>query len=168
MRHRLQALSLAVALAALLAIKPLPAHAEKVQIDPNYNTIQCANCSAGGGTSLTPATTSAGGIAPVASTAVEACHVLKASAGNLYGFTLNATSTASANDWVLVFNAASAPADGAVTPVDWGRVNPNGFYSWAMPAIPVYFSTGITVCLSTTGPLTKTAEAQAVISGKVQ
>ena len=49
------------------------------------------------------------------STAAEASHVLKASAGNLYS--LAVTSGASAG-YVMLFDATSAPANGAVTPAE--------------------------------------------------
>jgi hypothetical protein len=119
-------------------------------------------------TTPTPSSASGAGVAPVVSTAAEACHVLKASAGNLYGVTATTTATATANDWIMMFNATSAPADGTVTPVEWGHVSASGQYAWAAPTVPMAFSTGIVICLSTTGPFTKTAEAQAVFSGKVQ
>jgi hypothetical protein len=118
---------------------------------------------------LAPALASGGAITPVVSTAVEACHVLKASASALYGFTVTTTGSAGATDWILVLNASSAPGNGAVTPVEWGRVGANGQYAWSAPGgVPQAFSTGVVVCLSTAGPFTLTADAQAVISGKIQ
>ena len=49
--------------------------------------------------------------------------VLKASAGNLYSLSLSVTTV---SGYVLVFNATSAPSNGAVTPVWWQVVNSNG------------------------------------------
>lgn len=110
-----------------------------------------------------------------ATTAVAATHiqtaalaanlVVKASAGNLYGFNVSATSTLSAAAWWLIaYDATSAPADGAVTPVlcyavPLGTTSINGTLN-----VPVAFATGITLGVSTTGCFTKTASTQAFIA----
>lgn len=91
-------------------------------------------------------------IAPSASSAAEACHVIKASAGTLYAV----SGLAGQAEYVMLFNATSAPGDGAVTPVWWGQALTNGAWSTAFQN-PLTMSTGITVCYSSTGPLTKTA-----------
>ena len=112
-----------------------------------------------------PNSGSAAGIAPVASSAAESCHVLKASAGNLYGV----SGYVGAATFVMVFNATTAPADGAVTPVVWAYIPAAGSWSIAYGTIPATFSTGITVCDSSTRPLTKTAvSTNNVFSGYVQ
>src|SRR5271165_6213362 len=53
-------------------------------------------------------------IVSVRSAAAESSHVLKTTGGNLYGiYADNFSATAG---FILVFDAASAPGDGAVTP----------------------------------------------------
>jgi hypothetical protein len=103
-------------------------------------------------------------LAVVSSSAAEASKVLKASAGNLASLSVSLGAVAG---WVMLFDATSAPADGAVTPK----------YAWPVPANGVFdkdwqafasFATGITVVFSTTGPTTKTASATAFFSAQVQ
>jgi hypothetical protein len=125
-----------------------------------------ATVAAGNGVVSAPSLESAAGLTPVPSTALEANHVIKASAGNLYSFNVSADSTLSgAAWWLMIYNAASAPADGAVTPAKCYAF-PSGTtgYSAAF-TLPVNFSTGITMGVSTTGCFTKTASAHAFISG---
>jgi hypothetical protein len=107
------------------------------------------------------------GIPPTASSALESSHVLKASAGNLSSLSVTIGTT---SGYLMVFDAASAPADGAVTPKYAWPVTSNGTnsalgISWTVPA---QFLTGVTVVFSSTGPLTKTASATAFFSGQVQ
>lgn len=113
---------------------------------------------------IIPTATATNAITPVVSTAAEGSHVLKAGAGNLYG--LSVTTGASAG-YVMIFNATSAPADGAVTPIKCYSVPATSSFgaSWNNPAA---FSTGITVVFSTTGCFTKTISATAFISGEVK
>lgn len=92
------------------------------------------------------------------STALEASHVIKASAGNLYWLTVTADANAG---FLMIFDATSAPADGAVTPdycvpIAASTGNP---FNWLLN--PMNFSTGITVVYSSTGCLTKTASIHA-------
>lgn len=111
-----------------------------------------------------PTATATYGITPVVSSAAEANHVLKATPGNLYGLSVTTGATAG---YVLLFNATSAPADGAVTPL----------FCYAIPAsssigvtfdIPAAFATGITASFSSTGCFTKTASATAFFAGSVK
>lgn len=110
------------------------------------------------------------GTAPVSSAAAEACKVLKASAGVLVDLT---TTIGATSGYALVFDATSAPVDGAVTPAWWYPINSNGTFgginkTWSSNA-PLKFATGITVCFSTTGPFTKTASSTGVAhSAQVQ
>lgn len=111
-----------------------------------------------------PASVSGTGTAPVVSGAAEGTHVLKASAGNLYNLTVTIGAT---SGYVMVFNATSAPADGAVTPVWCAAVNSNGTngsISAAWP-MPLYLGTGISVAFSTTGCFTKTASNASFFGG---
>ena len=104
---------------------------------------------------------SASGTALNASAAAASAVVGKASAGNLYG--ANITSGASAG-FVMVFNAASAPADGAVTPARCIPLAANTGIELNYRAVPSFYTTGITVVFSTTGCFTKTASATAFIA----
>lgn len=103
---------------------------------------------------------------PVVSTAAEGSRVLKASPGNLYA--LYVTSGASAG-YLMTFNATTAPADGAVTPINC-VVIPTATtlaLSWA-PQPPERYSTGITAVFSTTGCFTKTVSNTAFFHALVQ
>lgn len=117
------------------------------------------------------AVTLSGTITPTARTAVtstslEANHVITGAAGSLYSFEVQADSTLSAAAWwIMVYNATSAPVDGAVTPIKCYQMASGTLgASYAFPN-PIAFSTGITIGVSTTGCLTKTASAHAIISG---
>lgn len=115
---------------------------------------------------INPSSESAAAIAPDATTAYSSSKVLKASAGNLYSLTVTNGAT---SGLVMIFDATSAPADGAVTPKK----------CWAMPSTtstlgmaaepPLRFSTGITVVYSSgTDCFTKAASATAFISGEAK
>lgn len=108
-----------------------------------------------------PSTSSSVAITPTSGAAVASSLVLKNSGGNFYG--CNATTGAVAG-YVMLFNATSAPGDGAVTPVK----------VWPLAAlaaltveyqVPLRLGTGITLVFSSTGPYTKTASATAFLSG---
>jgi hypothetical protein len=117
-------------------------------------------------TASVPTASSGVGIASSTSTSAESCRVLKAGSGNLY----SVGGYASAAGFAMVFNATSAPADGAVTPYLPAIYVPTaGTWSADFGTIPAVLSTGITVCFSSTGPFTKTAFAtNNVLSGRVQ
>lgn len=116
-----------------------------------------------------PSAASDAGLTPTTSSALAANTVIKASAGNLYSFEVSADSTLSAAAWwIMVYNATSAPGDGAVTPLKCFAL-PSGATSYAAAfPVPVAFSTGITIGVSTTGCFTKTASTHAFISGDAQ
>lgn len=121
---------------------------------------------AGGTTLPVTITQSSTGITPVVSTAAESGHVLKASAGVLWGLT---AATGASAGFVMVFNATSAPVDGAVTPIECLPVAANSAVAVSFAGGPAAaYSTGITVVFSTTGCFTKTASATAFFSGKIQ
>lgn len=104
-----------------------------------------------------------GSIPAVASTAVEASHVLKASAGSLYGMSITTSTVAG---YVLLIDATTAPADGAVTPAKCYQI-PSGS-TIGILFEPLAFTTGIVTVFSTTGCFTKTASATAYFSGEVK
>jgi hypothetical protein len=95
--------------------------------------------------------------------------VAKASAGNLYSFQVSADSTLSAASWwVMIFNATSLPANGAVTPAKCYAI-PAGAtgFNGAFP-VPAYFSSGITIGVSTNGCFTLAASVHAFLSAEAQ
>ncbi len=112
-----------------------------------------------------PSAAAAAGVTTVASAAVSGGQVIKASAGNLYGF--NVVSGASAG-YVMVFNSTTVPADGAVTPTRCIPLAANTGIDINLRGQPTRFSTGIAIVFSTTGCYTKTASATAFIAGDAQ
>jgi hypothetical protein len=120
----------------------------------------------GNGVVPAPSSETLAGLSTSATPALASNLAVKASAGNLYSFDIAADSTLSgAAWWLMIFNLTSAPADGAVTPAKCysfplGTTN----YAAAFP-VPVNFSTGIVLVVSTTGCFTKTASAHAFLSG---
>lgn len=115
---------------------------------------------------VTPVPTANAGaaIAETASAAAEASNILKASAGNLYSITVTTGGTAG---YLMVFNATSAPIDGAVTPAYCAQIpaNNTAAFEWSIPA---RYATGITAVFSSTGCFTKTASATAAFFAQVQ
>lgn len=81
--------------------------------------------------------------------------VVKASAGTLFG--LSGFNSLASAQWVQIHNAASLPADAAV-PAVLIYVEATKPFSIDFGVYGRYFSTGIVVCCSTTGP-TKTVGA---------
>jgi hypothetical protein len=132
----------------------------------------CNNSSAPSGTqdvAILPTSASASGIALGVSAAAESSHVLKASAGNLYSLTITIGAT---GGYLMLFDATSLPANGAVTPKYCFPIATNGTnggiaLSW-LPGPPVVFATGITAGFSTTGCFTLTASATAAFFGQAQ
>lgn len=116
---------------------------------------------------VTPAPTAiaAAGITPVVSASAEGSHVLQNSANhNLYDLYVT---TGSTSGYLMVFNATSAPGDGAVTPVDCIAAPANATTSlFTNGAPPEVFATGITVVFSSTGCFTKTVSATAFFHGR--
>lgn len=87
------------------------------------------------------------GITAVVSAAAEATHILKASPGNLYSvYVTNSSATAG---FLMIFNATTAPADGAVTPLDCIPVagTSTSGLNWA-PGPPKIYSVGIVAVIS--------------------
>lgn len=106
------------------------------------------------------------GITPIESTAAESNHILKGSAGTLYSLYVTTGATAG---FIMTFNATTAPADGAVTPVECAVAPANTSTSISFGSGPPdSYSTGITAVFSSTGCFTKTASATAFFKGRVQ
>lgn len=120
------------------------------------------------GVVIAPTSASGAGIVPVASASAESSHVLKASAGNVY--TVSATNLTATAGFLVLINATSAPADGAITPPACAPLPANGSASISYGVVPGYFGTGIVAVVTsaatcftkTTGTLT------ALLSGTVQ
>ena len=100
------------------------------------------------------------------SSAYEACHVLKASAGTLY--LLTGFSSDNNYQWVQLYNTTSAPANGATPAVPPVYVGPMSNFSDDFGARGHAFSTGITVCNSTTGPTKTGGAADTWFGGELQ
>ena len=97
--------------------------------------------------------------------AVAGSLVVKAAAGTLFDFSVQADSTLyAANWWILMFDATSLPANGAVTPwacygpfVGAGQALQGGAFGTGGDA----FTTGMVIGVSTTGCFTLTTSAHA-------
>lgn len=87
--------------------------------------------------------------------------ILKASAGNLYGY--DVCSGASAG-YLMVFDSATVPADGTVTPKRVHAIAANASLSRSFNP-PIRCASGITLVFSTTGAFTKTISATAFLAG---
>jgi hypothetical protein len=119
----------------------------KTAIPPGGNTIGAVTQASGPWTVNMSQLFGAGAVTPVVSSATEATHVLKASAGNL--FSVYATNSTSTGGFLVVINATSAPADGAITPLDCAFLPANGTAAISYnPGPPVAYSTGITAVLT--------------------
>lgn len=68
--------------------------------------------------------------------------------------------------YALSFNATSAPADGAVTPIDCVVLPANSTVSLSYAGTADVFNVGLTLVFSTTGCFTKTVSATAFFKGR--
>jgi len=123
----------------------------------------------GGGLYVIPSGASAASITPVVSSAAEAAHVLKSSGGNLYS--VYATNLTTTPGFLVVLNATSAPADGAIAPLDCVPLKPLATAAINYTPGPLAaYSTGITaVVTSASTCFTKTTGViTAFFKGAVQ
>lgn len=136
-----------------------PAYAQTAaQVLPGYATV---NSCPGGMTACYKSTAS-----PVNSAAGEASHVFLNKAGVLYGF--SATNSSATAGFVLVYNATSAPGDGAVTPIACYALPATSTIGVAFTPLPLAMSTGITLVFSTgANCFTQTSSAVAFFLGEV-
>jgi len=100
-----------------------------------------------------------------ATTAVSAGFVLRAGTSNLAG--LSITTGASAG-YVMLFDATTVPADGAVTPARCLPIAANTGLDLNFRGSPLRFDNGVVVVFSSTGCFTKTASATAYLAGDIQ
>jgi hypothetical protein len=154
--------------AALLACCAVAgaAHAQQVTTrTPGYIppvAIYCPTTTANGSTYAVCNFGGGPSVAPLSSATGESSHVLKASAGSLYYLSVTTGATAG---YVLIYNAVSAPSNGAVAPAFCYPVAANQFLSLSFS--PASFSTGITAAFSSTGCFTQTLSATAFFAGGV-
>ncbi len=99
-----------------------------------------------------PTASSTYALTNVSSTAYETGHILKGSAG--YLFMLTGYSSRTTEQFIQLHNTTTVPADTAV-PVLIFKVPAGGNFSFDLGKYGRYFSTGISICNSSTGP-TKT------------
>lgn len=100
----------------------------------------------------------------VSSPAYEASRVLKNSPGNLSWLTIT---TSSAAGYLMLFDATSAPSDGAVAPVYCVPVAAVSGNPLSWMGAPPHFAVGIVAVFSTTGCYTKTGSATAAFFAQV-
>lgn len=163
-----------LALAAILACAATPAFAQATYPTPagsrvnGYVPLTCdssgANCAPMPGGASAPSASATSGVAPASTPVASASLVAKATAGNLYGY--NVTSAATAG-YILIFNSATVPADGTVTPAMCLPLAANTGIDQSYRT-PEYYSAGVTLVFSSTGCFTKTASATAFISANVK
>lgn len=107
---------------------------------------------------------------PARTGALASSLVVKATRGQLFDFEVQADSTLSAAAWwIMIYNASSVPADGAVVPykcysVASGTTQAGGTFG----AGGVALSNGIVIAVSTAGCFTQTSSAHAYIAGSFQ
>lgn len=112
------------------------------------------------------ATPALAGPNPTSSQVAETCHSW-GGARSLIG----ASGYVGAAAWIMLFDSYSSPPAGAVTPVAWAYAPQAGSWSiWYGPdPSSAKFFNGVTVCASSTGPLTYTAySTNTVFSAQVQ
>ncbi|HUO21705.1 MAG TPA: hypothetical protein VMU59_04250 [Caulobacteraceae bacterium] len=136
--------------AALAAMFAGCASAASVQIDPAHNQVSCSNCSV----TSTPT-------APATSTTAESSH-----AWNVTGLNDLTVTTGALSGYLMVFDALTPPADGAVTPKYCITAPAGSTVVLDGGAAPVGFTTGIDAVFSTTGCFTKTASSTAIFSAR--
>lgn len=104
-------------------------------------------------------------IKSIVSAAAESNHVF--CTGPCFLRSVYVTSGAAAG-FVMSFNATSAPADGAVTPLDCVVLPANSTASLDYGDTSDVYPVGMTAVFSTTGCFTKTASATAFMKGRKQ
>lgn len=101
----------------------------------------------------------------VKSSALEASHVLKASAGSL----VSVAGSSNTDQWILIMDSATVPANGAVTllypPI---HITAGGNFHLTFP-VPLSAANGIAICNSNANSFTKTlGSADCIFAAQVQ
>lgn len=99
------------------------------------------------------------------SAANASSFVMRAKAGPIIDFTVNTGATAG---WVMLHDRATAPTNGAVTPVAAWQVPANSTLTVNYAEFPAKMATGAVLTFSTTGPTTLTLSATAWFGGRVK
>ena len=122
------------------------------------------------GFNVNPTSASGAGLTPVVTAqTLESGHVLKGSAGNLWS--VYVTNTGTTAGYLFAMNSTTVPADGTLTSgvlldcIAVGTLATGGI-NYA-PGPPSIFSTGISVCFSSTAPPIKTALGSCFFNGKI-
>lgn len=114
---------------------------------------------------LQPSQAPAIGIIPVVTSTLTSGLIIKTGPGNLY----SVVATGQTAGFLMIFNSAAIPADGAVTPNDCVQVPANSTVSVSFsPSPPEVFTAGISAAFSTTGCLVKTAIAALFMKAMAQ
>lgn len=113
------------------------------------------NSGATGSVTIAPSSSASNAPSRISSSAYEASHIIKASAGNLY--TITGYNSKTTSQFIQVHNTTTVPADTAV-PIYTFTVPGSSNFSLDFGNLGDQFSTGIVVCNSSTGP-TKTIGA---------
>lgn len=131
---------------------------------PNIQGPGTAGAPTGGVLSTQPALA---GLTPAPTSAASGSLVVKASAGKLYSAGIT---TGGSAGYLLIYNATSAPADGAVTPQACIQVDANKTWmgDFVTAGIPETYTTGIVMVFSTTGCFTQTSSSTAFLRAKYQ
>lgn len=118
---------------------------------------------------ISPTTSTTLSIAPDASTAAQSGRVLCTTSCNLYSIEVTSL-TATFTGYLMVFDAASVPSNGAVTPKHCWPVPGLGSVARDYRPLPEKFTTGVAVAFSsnTAGCFTLTASTNAFFSGDVK
>ena len=161
---RFHGLLAALALAIAAAWFATPASAANCRLAPYDMAATAIDCTAGPFTlAVDPSAGSNAGVAVIASTSTASSLVAKASACTFYSGSVNAPSAG----WLLLYDAAAAPSDGAVTPKAAVQVGANVSASISF-TVPAAFSTGCTLVFSSTGPFTQTGATAQIFSAQVK
>lgn len=104
-------------------------------------------------------------IAATQNTTAAGSIILKASQGWLSGFSVT---SAAAAGYVLIFDSATVPGDGTVTPKLCYEMAANSTIHDNWGGHPIPFINGIVLVYSSTGCFSKTISATAFFSGQIQ
>lgn len=105
-------------------------------------------------------------IVSVQSSVAEGSRILKTTGGTfLNGFSATSGSVAG---YVLIFDSATVPADGTVTPKLCYSIPATSTTGASWLNYPIPFSNGIVIVFSSTGCFSKTVSATAFFSAQVQ